>query len=95
MFSAAEDNESAVDIVVLQGERDGPQTTGHRTLPPGGVRALRRVVSPQVEVTFEIDGHGILNVSARDKDTGAQQSITIGRQLQPRPGRPRVGQDDR
>ena len=76
-FSTAEDNQTAVDIVVLQGERelaaDNRQLArfrleGIRPAPRGG---------PQVEVTFDIDANGILNVSARDKDTGAEQKVTI------------------
>ncbi len=75
-FSTAEDNQPAVDIVVLQGEREqaadnrvlGRQLTDIRPAPRG---------EPQVEVTFDIDANGILNVSARDKDTGKEQGITI------------------
>src|SRR6187455_1722460 len=76
-FSTAEDNQSAVDIVVLQGERelaaDNRQLARFRL---ENVRPAPRGV-PQVEVTFDIDANGILHVSARDKDTGAEQSITI------------------
>ncbi|WP_033349592.1 molecular chaperone DnaK [Kitasatospora aureofaciens] len=76
-FSTAEDNQPAVDIVVLQGERERAadnrvlgrfQLTDIRPAPRGG---------PQIEVTFDIDANGILNVSARDKDTGKEQGITI------------------
>jgi molecular chaperone DnaK len=77
VFSTAEDNQSAVDVVVLQGERERASDNkiiGRFRLE--GVRPAPRG-EPQVEVTFEIDANGILNVSARDKDTGAQQSITI------------------
>jgi molecular chaperone DnaK len=77
VFSTAEDNQSAVDIVVLQGERE--RAADNRVLGRfrlEGVRPAPRG-EPQVEVTFEIDANGILNVSARDRDTGAQQSITI------------------
>jgi molecular chaperone DnaK len=77
VFSTAEDNQSAVDVVVLQGERERAsdnKVIGRFRLE--GVRPAPRG-EPQVEVTFEIDANGILNVSARDKDTGAQQSITI------------------
>src|SRR4051794_38853861 len=77
VFSTAEDSQSAVDIVVLQGERDRAadnRVLGHFKLE--GIRPAPRGV-PQVEVTFEIDANGILHVSAKDKDTGAEQSITI------------------
>jgi molecular chaperone DnaK len=76
-FSTAEDNHTAVDDVVLQGERelaaDNRQLARFRIegIPP----APRGV--PQIEVTFDIDANGILNVSARDKDTGAEQTVTI------------------
>jgi molecular chaperone DnaK len=77
VFSTAEDNQSAVDIVVLQGERE--RAADNRVLGRfrlEGIRPAPRGV-PQVEVTFDIDANGILNVSARDKDTGAEQRITI------------------
>jgi molecular chaperone DnaK len=77
VFSTAEDNQSAVDIVVLQGERE--RAADNRVLAHfklEGIRPAPRGV-PQVEVTFEIDANGILHVSAKDKDTGAEQSITI------------------
>jgi molecular chaperone DnaK len=76
-FSTAEDNQPAVDIVVLQGEREKAsdnrvlgrfQLTGIRPAPRG---------EPQVEVTFDVDANGILGVTAKDKDTGAEQGITI------------------
>jgi molecular chaperone DnaK len=76
-FSTAEDNQTAVDIVVLQGERelasDNRQLARFRLegIPP----APRGV--PQIEVTFDIDANGILNVSARDKATGKEQRVTI------------------
>jgi len=76
-FSTAEDNQTAVDIVVLQGERelaaDNRQLARFRLegIPP----APRGV--PQIEVTFDVDANGILNVSARDKSTGAEQRVTI------------------
>jgi molecular chaperone DnaK len=76
-FSTAEDNQSAVDIVVLQGERE--RVADNRVLGRfrlEGIRPAPRGV-PQIEVTFDIDANGILNVSARDKDTGAEQRITI------------------
>jgi molecular chaperone DnaK len=77
VFSTAEDNQTAVDIVVLQGERelaaDNRQLARFRL---EGIRPGPRG-APQVEVTFDIDANGILNVSARDKDTGAEQKVTI------------------
>jgi molecular chaperone DnaK len=76
-FSTAEDNQTAVDIVVLQGERelasDNRQLARFRL---EGIRPAPRGV-PQVEVTFDVDANGILNVTARDKDTGAEQQVTI------------------
>ena len=76
-FSTAEDNQTAVDVVVLQGERE--LAADNRPLARfrlEGIRPAPRGV-PQVEVTFDIDANGILNVSARDKDTGAEQTVTI------------------
>ncbi len=76
-FSTAEDNQPAVDVVVLQGERELAadnrvlgrfQLTDIRPAPRG---------EPQIEVIFDIDANGILNVTARDKDTGKEQGITI------------------
>jgi molecular chaperone DnaK len=76
-FSTATDDQPAVDVVVLQGERERAadnrvlgrfQLTGIRPAPRG---------EPQIEVIFDIDANGILNVTARDKDTGAEQGITI------------------
>jgi molecular chaperone DnaK len=76
-FSTAVDDQPAVDVVVLQGERERAadnrvlgrfQLTGIRPAPRG---------EPQIEVTFDIDANGILNVTARDKDTGVEQGITI------------------
>lgn len=76
-FSTAEDNQTAVDISVLQGERelasDNRQLARFRL---EGIRPAPRGV-PQVEVTFDIDANGILHVSARDKDTGAEQQVEI------------------
>ncbi|MBO0871756.1 MAG: molecular chaperone DnaK [Pseudonocardia sp.] len=77
VFSTAEDNQPAVEIVVLQGERERAadnrvlgrfQLTNIRPAPRG---------EPQIEVTFDVDANGILNVTARDRDTGAEQGITI------------------
>jgi molecular chaperone DnaK len=77
VFSTAEDNQTAVDIVVLQGERelaaDNRQLARFRL---EGIRPAPRG-TPQIEVTFDVDANGILNVSARDKDTGAEQQVTI------------------
>ncbi|MDX6595255.1 MAG: molecular chaperone DnaK [Solirubrobacterales bacterium] len=77
VFSTAEDNQTAVDIVVLQGERE--MAADNRQLAKfrlEGIRPAPRGV-PQVEVTFDIDANGILHVSARDKDTGAEQEVAI------------------
>jgi len=77
IFSTAEDNQTAVDIHVLQGERElarDNRTLGHFRLE--GIRPAPRG-QPQIEVTFDIDASGILTVSARDKTTGMEQKITI------------------
>jgi molecular chaperone DnaK len=76
-FSTAEDNQSAVDIVVLQGERE--RAADNRALGRFRLENIRPAPrgTPQVEVTYDIDANGILNVSARDQDTGAEQRITI------------------
>lgn len=76
-FSTAEDNQSAVTIHVLQGERK--QATNNKSLGQfnlEGIRAAQRG-TPQIEVTFDVDADGILHVSAKDKDTGKEQKITI------------------
>ncbi len=77
VFSTAEDNQSAVDVVVLQGERE--RAADNRVLGRFRLENIRPAPrgTPQIEVTFDIDANGILNVSARDKDTGAEQRITI------------------
>src|SRR3984957_16411021 len=77
VFSTAEDNQSAVDVVVLQGERE--RAADNRVLGRFRLEGIRPAPQgvPQIEVTYEIDANGILTVSAKDKDTGAQQSITI------------------
>jgi molecular chaperone DnaK len=77
VFSTAEDNQAAVDVVVLQGERE--RAADNRVLGRFRLENIRPAPrgTPQVEVTFDIDANGILNVSARDKDTGAEQRITI------------------
>jgi molecular chaperone DnaK len=86
VFSTAEDNQTAVDIVVLQGERelasDNRQLARFRL---EGIRPAPRGV-PQVEVTFDVDANGILHVSARDKDTGAEQTVTISETTNLDPG---------
>jgi molecular chaperone DnaK len=76
-FSTADDNQSAVDIVVLQGERE--RAADNRSLGRFKLEGIRPAPrgTPQIEVTYDIDANGILNVTARDKDTGAQQAITI------------------
>jgi molecular chaperone DnaK len=77
VFSTAEDNQPAVDIHVLQGERElarDNKSLGHFRLE--GIAPAPRGI-PQIEVTFDIDANGILNVSARDKATGREQKITI------------------
>ena len=93
IFSTAEDNQTAVDIVVLQGERE--RAADNRVLGRFRLENIRPAPrgEPQIEVTFDIDANGILNVSARDKDTGAEQRITISESSQPGPGRGRA--DDR
>ena len=77
VFSTAADNQPAVSIVVLQGER--PMSKDNKVIGRfelEGIKPAPRGV-PQIEVTFEIDANGILNVSAKDKDTGKEQSIRI------------------
>jgi len=76
-FSTADDNQSAVDIHVLQGERElarDNRTLGHFRLE--GIAPAPRGL-PQIDVAFDIDANGILTVTARDKTTGKEQSITI------------------
>ena len=76
-FSTADDNQTAVDIHVLQGERElarDNRTLGHFRLE--GIAPAPRGLS-QIDVTFDIDANGILTVTARDKTTGKEQSITI------------------
>jgi molecular chaperone DnaK len=76
-FSTAEDNQGAVDVVVLQGEREN--AADNRVLARFRLENIRPAPrgEPQIEVTFDIDANGILHVSARDKDTGAEQQVTI------------------
>jgi molecular chaperone DnaK len=77
VFSTAEDNQPAVDVVVLQGERE--RAADNRVLGRFRLENIRPAPrgEPQIEVTYDIDANGILNVSARDKDTGTEQRITI------------------
>ena len=77
IYSTAADNQTSVEIHVLQGER--PMARDNKTLGRfqlSGIPAARRGV-PQIEVTFDIDANGIVNVSAKDLGTGQQQQITI------------------
>ncbi len=77
IFSTAADNQPAVDIHVLQGER--PMAADNKTLARfelGGIAPAPRGI-PQIEVTFDIDANGIVHVSAKDKGTGKEQSVTI------------------
>ena len=77
VFSTAADNQTAVTIHVLQGER--PMAAQNKSVGQfnlDGIAPARRGV-PQIEVTFDIDANGILNVSAKDKATGKEQHITI------------------
>ena len=77
VFSTAEDNQSAVTIHVLQGERQ--QASGNKSLGRfdlSGIEPAPRGM-PQIEVSFDIDANGILNVTAKDKKTGKEQSIII------------------
>ena len=76
-FSTADDNQTAVDVHVLQGERElarDNRTLGHFRLE--GIRPAPRG-TPQIEVTFDIDANGILTVTAKDQDTGKEQKITV------------------
>src|ERR1700680_4668357 len=76
-FSTAEDNQTAVDVHVLQGERElarDNRTLGHFRLE--GIKPAPRGM-PQIEVAFDIDANGILTVTAKDKETGKEQQITV------------------
>ena len=77
IFSTADDNQSAVTIHVVQGERK--QATGNKSLGRFDLADIppARRGTPQIEVTFDLDANGILNVSAKDKATGKEQSIRI------------------
>ncbi|MEV0461224.1 molecular chaperone DnaK [Catellatospora methionotrophica] len=76
-FSTAEDNQPAVDIHILQGERE--LAGDNRTLGKFRLENIRPAARgvPQIDVTFDVDANGILNVSAKDKDTGVEQAVTI------------------
>jgi molecular chaperone DnaK len=77
VFTTAEDNQPAVEIVVLQGERE--MARDNRQLGQFRLEGIRRAPRgvPQIEVSFDIDANGILHVTAKDKDTGKEQNITI------------------
>lgn len=77
VFTTAEDNQPAVDIHVLQGERE--MARDNRSLGQFKLDGIRQATRglPQIEVTFDIDANGILKVSAKDKDTNKEQTITI------------------
>jgi molecular chaperone DnaK len=77
VFSTAEDNQAAVTVHVLQGERK--QASANKSLGQFNLEGIRAAMrgQPQIEVTFDIDADGILHVSAKDKDTGKEQKITI------------------
>ncbi len=77
VFSTADDNQSAVTIHVLQGERK--RAADNKSLGQFNLEGIRPAPRglPQIEVTFDIDADGILHVSAKDKDTGKEQNITI------------------
>ena len=77
VFSTAADGQTSVEVHVLQGERE--MATGNKTLGKfhlDGIPAAPRGV-PQIEVTFDIDANGIVNVQAKDLGTGKEQKITI------------------
>ena len=76
-FSTAEDNQTAVTIHVLQGERE--MASGNKALGRFDLQDIppARRGTPQIEVSFDIDANGILNVSAKDKATGKEQSVVI------------------
>jgi molecular chaperone DnaK len=77
VFSTAEDNQSAVTVHVLQGERE--RAADNKSLGKFDLTGIPPAPrgTPQIEVTFDIDANGILNVSAKDKATGKEQSIVI------------------
>jgi molecular chaperone DnaK len=77
VFSTAEDNQTAVDVHVLQGERQmAPDNMSLGRFRLDGIPPAARGM-PQIEVTFDIDANGILNVSAKDKASGREQRVTI------------------
>lgn len=77
IFSTAQDNQNAVTVHVLQGERE--IASGNKSLGQFNLEGIAPAPKgqPQIEVTFDIDANGILSVSAKDKNTGKEQSITI------------------
>ena len=77
VFSTAKDNQASVEVVVLQGERELAQD--NRTLGRFRLEGIRPALmgTPQIEVAFDIDANGILNVTAKDQQTGTEQQITI------------------
>ena len=77
VFSTAEDNQTAVDIHILQGER--PMVTDNMSLGRFRLEGIPPTMrgTPQIEVTFDIDANGIINVTAHDKATGREQKVTV------------------
>jgi molecular chaperone DnaK len=77
VFSTADDNQSAVTIHVLQGERE--VASGNKSLGQFNLEGIPPAPrgTPQIEVTFDIDANGILHVTAKDKATGKENKITI------------------
>ncbi|SFW29199.1 MULTISPECIES: molecular chaperone DnaK [Luteibacter] len=77
VFSTADDNQTAVTVHVLQGERE--RASANKSLGKFDLQGIRPAPrgTPQIEVTFDIDANGILHVSAKDKDTGKEQKIEI------------------
>src|SRR5207245_6500209 len=77
LYSTASENQPSVDIVVLQGEREmASDNKKLATFRLDGIPPAPRGV-PQIEVTFDIDANGILNVAAKDKATNKEQKVTI------------------
>ena len=90
VFSTAEDNQNAVTIRVFQGEReDGGRQQDARPVRPRRHPAGAPAGVPQVEVTFDIDANGIVNVQAKDKATGKEQAIPQVQALRRPPPTPR------
>jgi molecular chaperone DnaK len=77
VFSTAEDNQSAVTVHVIQGERK--QAAQNKSLGQFNLTDIPPAArgTPQIEVSFDLDANGILNVAAKDKNTGKEQSIVI------------------